>query len=714
MPEWPPSPARLFQALLAGGAAGGSVPQDVARALGWLESQPPPVVGAPRATRGQNVVFFVPNNDLDTKGADPRAVSGIRVAKHSHPHLLDPAVPFAYAWRSEVDETSVTEHDALVELAQRLYQFGRGVDPAWAVADSMEDSAFDAWVAAYRGKVYRPAFGSVSSISAGPALACPTKGSLASLRARHVASLDRVRSVTNGAKGAYVFAQPPKPYAAQVAYDSPPARAVFDVKDSFAMETFAGWPQGESAHAAIAVRDAAAARLLAALPGRSSDVERALVGRAVGPARPEPAERRIRLVPLPSIGHAKVDRDVRRLLVEVPSGCLLAAADVFWAFSGLTVDADGDAIARTLTRAADPSMLGHYGIGDARAHRVWRTVTPAALPESAGRRRISPERVSAEAKGAPERAEEESRARAATVQALRHAGVAAQPLAVRVQREPFEARGDRAERFAAGTRFAKERLWHVELTFGAPVAGPLVIGDGRFLGLGLMAPEKAHDGVWVFQITRGLTSDATPSEMTRALRRAVMARVQATLGARALLPEYFSGHSTDGSPSTAGSHVAFVADASASRLLIVAPHALRRESVKRQERKHIHDLERAIADLTELRAGTSGLLQLARGHVEETIDPLLAPAREWVSITPYAVNRHSKRLGARDALASDLRRACEAAHLPTPEIEVGEIRGVAGSGLEGYARLRFEVAVPGPILLGRTRFEGGGAFRGER
>ncbi len=38
------------------------------------------------------------------------------------------------------------------------------------------------------------------------------------------------------------------------------------------------------------------------------------------------------------------------------------------------------------------------------------------------------------------------------------------------------------------TRFDKHRLWHVEIAFKEPVAGSLVIGDGRFLGLGVMAP----------------------------------------------------------------------------------------------------------------------------------------------------------------------------------------------------------------------------------
>ena len=31
-------------------------------------------------------------------------------------------------------------------------------------------------------------------------------------------------------------------------------------------------------------------------------------------------------------------------------------------------------------------------------------------------------------------------------------------------------------------------MWHAELRFPTPVAGPLLIGDGRFCGLGLMAP----------------------------------------------------------------------------------------------------------------------------------------------------------------------------------------------------------------------------------
>jgi CRISPR-associated protein Csb2 len=132
-------------------------------------------------------------------------------------------------------------------------------------------------------------------------------------------------------------------------------------------------------------------------------------------------------------------------------------------------------------------MLVHYGIGG-KVFRIWRTVTPVALPDPARRRRIEPGRANEETKGGAERSVEQRYAAGAIVQALRLAQIATRAEIIRVQREPFEARGERVEAFAPGTRFEKERLWHAEITFGDPIGGPLVIGDGRFLGLGVFAP----------------------------------------------------------------------------------------------------------------------------------------------------------------------------------------------------------------------------------
>ena len=122
--------------------------------------------------------------------------------------------------------------------------------------------------------------------------------------------------------------------------------------------------------------------------------------------------------------------------------------------------------------------------------RIFRSVTAVAL-SAAVRRRLGGDEGSA-VKSTGERLREETRAAGAVVQALRHAGVRARPTDIRVQREPFQRRGAMAERFAGGSRFSKHSLWHVELRFSYAVPGPIVIGNGRFCGLGVMVPTTGE------------------------------------------------------------------------------------------------------------------------------------------------------------------------------------------------------------------------------
>jgi CRISPR-associated protein Csb2 len=287
-----------------------------------------------------------------------------------------------------------------------------------------------------------------------------------------------------------IFVQPPKPRFRQVSYDSPPTRLLFDL-----VGEKAPWRFDRIVELTQRARDGAAQRLKDKLPREVEKVHNALVGRRDADEADKVA--RVRVTPLPSIGHRHADLAIRRILVEIPPNCPLRADDVAWAFSGLLlVSADGE-INGELAPAVEQGMLAHYGVGDAKPARFWRTVTPAALPQAAARRRIDPIRLAAETrsravrlevKGGKERAGEECRAVDAVAQALRHSGVSVRPSGVRVQREPFDAKGARAESFAPGTRFAKERLWHVEVAFAEHLSGPLILGDGRYLGLGLMAP----------------------------------------------------------------------------------------------------------------------------------------------------------------------------------------------------------------------------------
>jgi CRISPR-associated protein Csb2 len=408
------------------------------------------------------------------------------------------------------------------------------------------------------------------------------------------------------------------------------------------------------------------------------------------------------------------DRAIRRLLVEVPAACPFRSEDVRWAFSGAELfdPETGEVKNVLLSPSAADDMLGHYGV-EAGA-RVFRSVTAVVLPQDTKRRRIEPVRKIDEAKRGLERVLELAGARAAVVQALRHAGVPTPVESIRLQREPFNAAGSRVEPFAEGTRFEKERLWHVEIAFRVPIKGPLLIGDGRFLGLGLMAPAPSVvPGIHAFGVVDGLKGEARPIDLTRALRRAVMARVQSVVGAREKLPAFFSGHEADGAllRRANSSHLAFAFAPTSRRLLILAPHLLERRSQTAQECEHLRTLDDALDGFRELRAGSAGLLRLSPETNSDDADgPLVRPSRIWESATPYVVTRHAKEGCVAAALIADVRAECRRIGLAEPNVEPRNVRGIKGTGLAGDVRLTFAHAVSGPLLLGRTRYFGGGLF----
>ncbi len=695
-PEWPPAPARAFQALVAGVAQGRHVPERAARALKLLE-EAPPVIAVPVAQRGQRVSSFVPNNDLDTVDGDPNRVGETRVKKVTQPYLLESGASFLYAW-----PLSEGEDDCLSSLADELYQFGRGVDPAWAVGEVLDDEQLEERLRRHRGTVHRPTSGDASSD-----LAVPTTNSFESVVHRFEAALVRLRPSGDGRTR---FVQPPKLHFAMVRYDGTPPYHLFELRSEADPASAAPWPTWQVTSLVEHVRDTAVDALSAALPHRKGDIERVLVGRRADGTNAGPIEERVQIVPLPSIGHEQADQRVRRILVRIPSGPL-SEGDVLWALAGrpLLDAGTGEVKETTLASASADEMVTRYRA----AARTWRSVTPLALG-SAARRRIEPERQREQAKSASERQREEHDARRAVARALQQAGV--EPLQVRthVQREPFESRGTRAERFAEGTRFPKETLWHVELELDREIPGPLVLGDGRFLGLGVMAPKVEH-GAFALTVEGGLPVDVDTTVLSRALRRAVMARVQATLGARAEhdLPSYFHGHASNGEPlrSSGSTHLAFSVDVARSRLLVVPPHCLDRfERPLRAAELHFATLARSLVGMTELRAGSAGALSLQMSTLCPD-DPLLGSSRVFRSISDYVVGRHAKRVSAVETVVADVRHECERRRLPRPEdVRVISVRGLAGIGVVARIEIVFGVAAQGPLLLGKTRYLGGGLF----
>ena len=715
--DWPPAPARLFQALVAGAARGEALAEEDRLSLRWLEGLEPPLIAAPAVRAGQPVVNYVPNNDLDAVGGDPRRIGEIRAPKQIRPHLFDAADAFLYVWNFEAVDGVEGHAQTLTAIAERLYQLGRGVDMAWAWAEIVEEDEAAARLARHGGALYRP-----GSRGKGKTLLCPQHGSLESLEVRFRASRKRFTNIRKGKAIAQIFSQPPKPRFRAVPYDSPPEYLLFDLRKSAsdkAEPDFAPWPLTQTAMLVESIRDAAAQRLRTGLPEMGELIDRILIGRDATEAD---KAQRLRLIPLPSIGHVHAHRAIRRVLVEIPTNCKIPTADIAWAFSGLDLGIDpvtGEILHGdwpVLTRSSDETMLDHYGIDPSKARpvaRVWRTVTPSVVPQGAARRRIDPTRRQdhAEWKGGSERIAEQRRAASAVIQALRHAGVTTEVAVIQVQREPFAGRGERAEAFAPDTRFAKERLWHVELRFAKAVAGPLVIGDGRYLGLGLMAPVREASRVIAFNLPSDMrVAVAARTELLRAVRRALMSLARREDDT---IPPLFCGHEANGAPARSGRHRhIFLAgadldgDGRIERLMVAAPWVC--DPSSRPGRGEAVLFDRVVSSLETVRAGRLGLIRL---RISGNDLRLLGPARIWESHIEYAPTRHAGRnKDAAEALLRDVVVECERRGLPRPEVELLNLSIGPRGGVTARLRLRFAVAVAGPILLGHDSHQGGGLF----
>jgi CRISPR-associated protein Csb2 len=714
--DWPPSPARLFQVLVAGTARGEAIADEDRAALCWLEGRSAPIIAAPKSRACLGFSNYVPNNDLDAVGGDLRRIGKIRTGKTIRPRLFDAARPFLYAWRFDPSDAANRHALAIVKMTERLYQLGRGVDMAWAWAEVLDADRIEPRLVEHFGAVYRPAKGEAEI-----ALLSPQPGSLKSLEERFRANQQRFIGI--GTKGERLFSQPPKPRFRPIPYNSPPLRLLFDLRSAGsegAEPVFVPWPLARTVELITRIRDGAASRLIVKLPDKAPLIDRVLIGRDASEAD---KGARVRIAPLPSVGHPHADHAIRRILVEIPPNCPIPPADLEWGFSGLHLGADyetGEIIDEdgpTVTAAAEGSMLRHFGIEPALPAQVWRTVTPAALPEEAKRRRIDPSRLHdpAERKGTSERIEEETRAAGAVIQALRHSGIRTRAAAIRVQREPFSAKGERAEAFAPGTRFAKAQLWHVEIVFEQPLIGPLIIGDGRYLGLGLKEPvNAARPDVVVFMLA---AESPIPIEhrtlLLRALRRALMSLSRRNDDS---VPRLFSGHEPDGSPAQSGQHqhvflaaADFEGDGHIDRLIVAAPWKCDRSVRPGADDRAVFD--RTATAIEVVRAGKLGIVTLVMNPAGAEDRRIVGPARVWESHTSYAPTRPVRRGDDPiDLLRRDAAFECRRRGFPAPDVEVLETSSDGCGRVDSRLRLTFAAGVVGPVILGRESHRGGGLF----
>lgn len=134
--EWPPHPARGFCALVSV-ATPGSADDD---ALRWLESQPSPLVLAPRAVVARREGYVV-TNDIKAKG-DHQVHLGRTSGARSWSRALPDRPLASFVWPEADPDAAVTAR--LENLARRVPYFGRSTSPAFLtfagapVADGLE------------------------------------------------------------------------------------------------------------------------------------------------------------------------------------------------------------------------------------------------------------------------------------------------------------------------------------------------------------------------------------------------------------------------------------------------------------------------------------------------------------------------------------------------------------------------------------------------
>lgn len=135
--EWPPSPARLFQALVAASHHGAhGLIHQAARdeALRWLEKQEPPSILVPEVLhQHQHLINYVPNND-DGIGDNAH----VRTDKSLGAWFLPQMNAVAYQWQIATEANATKQADVIAAMSSLITYVGRTVDLAYARGQLLE------------------------------------------------------------------------------------------------------------------------------------------------------------------------------------------------------------------------------------------------------------------------------------------------------------------------------------------------------------------------------------------------------------------------------------------------------------------------------------------------------------------------------------------------------------------------------------------------
>lgn len=441
--EWPPSPFRLFQALIAGNASQPTLSAELDSALAWLEGLRPPTIVAPTATEGLERLTYVINNYSD-KDAKSRAPKTIR------PMLMNGDRLVQYAWPFDDTESDATKHaSAVVAAAKRIRCLGWGIDLAvgtGAICDAVPPAAVSR-------QEFRP---TGFDAKKGVDLRAPMVGSLMSLKRNYVDYIKRYRTPEVTRMEAAALYEP-------VLYVSSDARpcAAFRLIDPDA-----GTPRSFPATRAVTVAGmirGAVGKLPRDVKHNDAWFSSYVCGHHDGPD----AFPRFSYLPLPSLQPVVGVGRISRVLIAEPIDS--DGREIAWLkprLAGALANNEQGRHALLVPLPRRDNVLQQY-IGPAHS---WTTVTPVALPGSDDGKPAKTARL--------------------IEKIFRHAGYSLDAVEeLEYHRVAFRRGAEDAKRYRpAGSHYlAGCTMYHMRLRWKFPMGGPLALGSGRHCGLGIFA-----------------------------------------------------------------------------------------------------------------------------------------------------------------------------------------------------------------------------------
>lgn len=479
VPEWPPSPLRAFQAVVAAAARAGML-ETIRSALIWLEERAAPLIIAPEARESTSgYKLSVPHNAMDIVAkqwcrGDEGTAAEHRTMKNLRPHRLPEDAAVYYAWRLDADESAP---HSLFAAARKVVALGWGLDLVVGDGKIIDDVQLVSLAAPLR--LWQP------STNGRCELRVPAQGTLDDLQRRHEAFLARTSlddptlrpppALSTFAIASYARAdQPPATDVACFTLMSPTS----DNLQPFDLSRRGMAVAGMLRHTV---------RVAAERAGwDESRVSATVLGHG------ETSEPRLLLVPVPSIEPRGRDGEtasaVRRVMVFSTDA---GSTDIPWARRALggmeLVDEKTGEVQAVLAVASRRDGVFKRYVSEG---TTWVTVTPVVLPghdDPGGLlEKLRKTRRAEEQRSLLERL---ARRREALVRkALRHAGFGdelAFSAAIETRETGFIAGVERASRYVVPAHLAQAPRLHVKLTWPMKVAGPICIGRGRFSGMGL-------------------------------------------------------------------------------------------------------------------------------------------------------------------------------------------------------------------------------------